>query len=89
MRQALQLAEQSIGMASPNPQVGCVLVRNGVAVGRGAHHYDRRDHAEVAALAEAGSQARGSTAYVTLEPCAHTGRTPPCAEALIHAGVGR
>ncbi len=89
MRQALLLAEGSVGLASPNPRVGCVLVKQGVVVGRGAHHYDRKDHAEVVALCEAGSQARGATAYVTLEPCSHTGRTPPCADALLKAGVVR
>ena len=89
MRQALQLAQASIGMASPNPRVGCVLVRHGVPVGRGAHHYDVKDHAEIVALKDAGAQARGATAYVTLEPCSHTGRTPPCAAALVEAGVGR
>ena len=89
MRHALELAEASVGLASPNPHVGCVLVRHGIVVGRGAHHYDRKDHAEAVALREAGEQARGATAYVTLEPCAHTGRTPPCAQALIGAGVAR
>ena len=89
MGEALRLAEASIGLASPNPRVGCVLVRAGALVGRGAHHYDRKDHAEVVALREAGGQAREATAYVTLEPCAHTGRTPPCAEALVKAGVSR
>ena len=89
MGEALRLAEASIGLASPNPRVGCVLVRAGSLVGRGAHHYNRKDHAEVVALREAGGQARDATAYVTLEPCAHTGRTPPCAEALVKAGVAR
>ncbi len=89
MSEALRLAEASVGLASPNPRVGCVLVRAGALVGRGAHHYDRKDHAEIAALREAGGQARDATAYVTLEPCAHTGRTPPCAEALVKAGVAR
>lgn len=89
MRQALLLAEGSIGLASPNPRVGCVLVKAGLVVGCGAHHYDRRDHAEVVALREAGQEARGATAYVTLEPCSHTGRTPPCADALLKAGVER
>ncbi len=89
MGEALRMAEASIGLASPNPRVGCVLVRRGVLVGRGAHHYDRKDHAEVVALREAGGHAREATAYVTLEPCAHTGRTPPCAEALVKAGVSR
>jgi len=89
MRQALHLAEDSVGLASPNPQVGCVLVRDGNVVGRGAHLYDEHDHAEVAALKAAGAQAQGATAYVTLEPCSHTGRTGPCAGALIQAGVAR
>ncbi len=89
MRHALQLAQASIGLASPNPRVGCVLVRNGVVIGRAAHHYEAKDHAEVVALREAGPKARGATAYVTLEPCSHTGRTPPCAAALIQAGISR
>ncbi len=89
MRQALQLAQDSTGLASPNPHVGCVLVKNGVVVGRGAHHYNKREHAEIVALREAGEQARGATAYVTLEPCAHVGRTGPCAVALREAGVAR
>ena len=89
MRQAVALAEGSIGLASPNPRVGCVLVRNERAVGRGAHLYEKLDHAEVVALRQAGEQARGATAYVTLEPCAHTGRTGPCADALIRAGLAR
>ncbi len=89
MRQALRLAEDSVGLASPNPQVGCVLVRDGAVVGRGAHLYDARDHAEIAALKAAGMQAHGATAYVTLEPCSHTGRTGPCASALIQAGIAR
>ena len=89
MRQALTLAENSIGLASPNPVVGCILVKGDIAVGRGAHLYDQLDHAEIVALREAGEQARGATAYVTLEPCSHTGRTGPCAEALVRAGVAR
>jgi diaminohydroxyphosphoribosylaminopyrimidine deaminase/5-amino-6-(5-phosphoribosylamino)uracil reductase len=91
MRQALGLAEKTIGLASPNPVVGCVLVRDDVAVGRGAHLYDQLDHAEIVALKEANAAglAQGATAYVTLEPCSHTGRTGPCADALIRAGVGR
>ena len=89
MQEALLLAERSIGLASPNPIVGCVLVRDDMAVGHGAHIYDNLDHAEIVALAEAGLQARGATAYVTLEPCSHTGRTGPCADALIRAGVIR
>lgn len=89
MRQALQLADGAIGLTSPNPTVGCVLVRNGRVLGRGAHHYDTRDHAEIVALREAGEDARGATAYVTLEPCSHTGRTGPCSQALVKAGVAR
>ncbi|RXS94653.1 bifunctional diaminohydroxyphosphoribosylaminopyrimidine deaminase/5-amino-6-(5-phosphoribosylamino)uracil reductase RibD [Silvibacterium dinghuense] len=89
MQRALGLARQSIGLASPNPHVGCVLVKNGAVVGEGFHVYDRRDHAEIVALKAAGDAARGATAYVTLEPCSHTGRTGPCADALIAAGVAR
>ncbi len=89
MRQALALAEGSIGLASPNPRVGCVLVQSERVVGQGAHIYARLDHAEIVALREAGEQARGATAYVTLEPCAHVGRTGPCADALIQAGLAR
>jgi len=89
MSHALELARKSVGLTSPNPTVGCVLVKNGAIVGQGFHDYERRDHAEVAALAMAGQAARGATAYVTLEPCCHTGRTGPCTEALIEAGVVR
>ena len=89
MRQALTLAEESVGLASPNPVVGCVLVQDELAVGRGTHRYDALDHAEVIALKSAGARAKGATAYVTLEPCAHTGRTGPCADALIASGVAR
>src|SRR5277367_6140521 len=89
MTQALGLARRGVGLASPNPTVGCVIIRDGQMVGAGFHQYDRRDHAEVVALREAGEFARGATAYVTLEPCSHFGRTGPCADALIAAGVGR
>jgi len=89
MRRALEMAQASKAVSSPNPAVGCVLVRDGVVVGEGFHDYERRDHAEVVALKQAGDAARGSTAYVTLEPCCHTGRTGPCTEALIAAGVAR
>ncbi len=93
MNRALALARESVGLASPNPAVGCVLVREtageGQAVGEGFHAYDSRDHAEIVALKQAGAAARGATAYVTLEPCSHCGRTGPCAEALIDAGVNR
>jgi diaminohydroxyphosphoribosylaminopyrimidine deaminase/5-amino-6-(5-phosphoribosylamino)uracil reductase len=89
---ALTLARAAAPFASPNPSVGCVLTLNNVTLGEGAHHYDKRDHAEIAALKEAASlshNVRGATAYVTLEPCAHHGRTGPCAEALIAAGIAR
>jgi diaminohydroxyphosphoribosylaminopyrimidine deaminase/5-amino-6-(5-phosphoribosylamino)uracil reductase len=90
MNRALALARNGIGLTSPNPAVGCVIVdRNGELAGEGWHEYDLRDHAEVAALRTAGSRARGATAYVTLEPCNHTGRTGPCTQALINAGVSR
>lgn len=89
MRRALELARESKAVSSPNPAVGCVLVRAGAVVGEGFHDYDRKDHAEVVALKQAGEGARGATAYVTLEPCCHTGRTGPCTEALVAAGVAR
>ena len=89
MRRALRLAERGRGHVSPNPVVGAVLVRDGAIVGEGAHLKIGGPHAEVHALAAAGDRARGATLYVTLEPCAHHGRTPPCAEALIEAGVRR
>ena len=89
MARALQLAEQGLWTTSPNPHVGCVLLRDGEIVGEGWHEKAGEPHAEVHALRAAGERARGATAYVTLEPCSHTGRTPPCAEALIAAGVSR
>lgn len=89
MRRALELAEHGRRTVSPNPLVGCVLVRGGEVVGEGGHERAGGPHAEIAALADAGDRARGATAYVTLEPCAHTGRTGPCADALIAAGVTR
>ncbi|MCK6389523.1 MAG: bifunctional diaminohydroxyphosphoribosylaminopyrimidine deaminase/5-amino-6-(5-phosphoribosylamino)uracil reductase RibD [Azonexus sp.] len=89
MARALRLAEQGLWTTSPNPRVGCVLVRDGEVVGEGWHAKAGEPHAEVHALRAAGDKARGATAYVTLEPCSHFGRTPPCAEALIAAGVGR
>jgi diaminohydroxyphosphoribosylaminopyrimidine deaminase/5-amino-6-(5-phosphoribosylamino)uracil reductase len=106
MQRALELARRGIGLSSPNPAVGCVLLDSaGELAGEGWHEYDRRDHAEVAALkaaglsipssplegqgSRAGDRLRGGTAYVTLEPCNHTGRTGPCTEALISAGLGR
>ena len=89
MAQALRLAEQGLYGTSPNPRVGCVLVAGEDIVGSGWHQRAGEPHAEVHALREAGGAARGATAYVTLEPCSHHGRTPPCAEALIEAGVAR
>jgi diaminohydroxyphosphoribosylaminopyrimidine deaminase / 5-amino-6-(5-phosphoribosylamino)uracil reductase len=89
MQRALDLAHKSIGLASPNPAVGCVLVKNENRIGEGFHSYDQRDHAEIVALKSAGPSAKGSTAYVTLEPCSHSGRTGPCANALIEAGIAR
>ena len=89
LARALQLAEQGIYTTDPNPRVGCVLVRDGAVVGEGAHLYAGEPHAEVHAVRSAGARARGATAYVTLEPCCHTGRTPPCTDALIDAGVAR
>lgn len=89
MAQALALAERGRHTVSPNPLVGCVLVRGGEVVGQGWHQRAGGPHAEVLALTEAGEAAQGATAYVTLEPCAHTGRTAPCADALIAAGVTR
>lgn len=89
MRRALDLAHKSVGLASPNPAVGCVLVHQDQVIGEGFHAYDLRDHAEIVALKAAGAHAKGSTAYVTLEPCTHSGRTGPCANALIEAQVAR
>ncbi|MCB8933611.1 MAG: bifunctional diaminohydroxyphosphoribosylaminopyrimidine deaminase/5-amino-6-(5-phosphoribosylamino)uracil reductase RibD [Chthonomonadaceae bacterium] len=85
MDRAIALSRR--GYPAPNPRVGCVIVRDGEIVGEGFHPYAGAPHAEVFALREAGDKARGATAVVTLEPCAHTGRTPPCAEALIEAGI--
>jgi diaminohydroxyphosphoribosylaminopyrimidine deaminase / 5-amino-6-(5-phosphoribosylamino)uracil reductase len=97
MQRALDLAIETIGLASPNPQVGCVLTKKSPAgkpeiIGEGAHLYDNRDHAEIVSLKQAaarGISTKGATAYVTLEPCSHHGRTPPCADALIEAGIAR
>ena len=89
MARALQLAARGLDTTSPNPRVGCVIVRDGVTVGEGWHARAGEAHAEVHALRQAGAAARGATAYVTLEPCSHFGRTPPCADALIEAGVAR
>jgi diaminohydroxyphosphoribosylaminopyrimidine deaminase/5-amino-6-(5-phosphoribosylamino)uracil reductase len=92
MQRALQLAAATTALASPNPQVGCVLVRENTVIGEGAHLYDRRDHAEIAALKAAAARGLsivGATAYITLEPCSHQGRTGPCSDALIAAGLTR
>jgi diaminohydroxyphosphoribosylaminopyrimidine deaminase / 5-amino-6-(5-phosphoribosylamino)uracil reductase len=89
MEHALVLARKGVGLASPNPTVGCVIVNDGQIVGEGFHQYDWRDHAEIVALKSAKERARGSTLYVTLEPCSHTGRTGACTEAIISAGVQR
>src|SRR6266705_2213754 len=89
MRAALALARRGLGRVWPNPAVGCVIVKEGRVVGRGWTQPGGRPHAETEALARAGEAAQGATAYVTLEPCCHHGRTPPCADALIAAGVRR
>ena len=89
MARALQLAARGLETTTPNPRVGCVLVRDGVIIAEGWHERAGQPHAEAAALAAAGPAARGATAYITLEPCAHYGRTPPCAKALVEADVGR
>lgn len=89
MDQALALASLGLFSTSPNPRVGCVLVREGTLIGSGWHKHAGGDHAEVMALKEAGPKARGATAYITLEPCNHHGRTPPCSNALIKAGIAR
>jgi diaminohydroxyphosphoribosylaminopyrimidine deaminase/5-amino-6-(5-phosphoribosylamino)uracil reductase len=90
LKQALELAARGRGMASPNPLVGALIVdERGRIVGSGTHLYEGRKHAEIIALEEAGDKARGNTLYINLEPCSHTGRTGPCADALIAAGIGR
>ena len=89
MEHALALARKGTGLASPNPMVGCVIVWDGQIIGEGFHQYEWRDHAEIIALKSAGERARGATLYVNLEPCNHTGRTGPCTEPIIAAGVSR
>ncbi len=90
MQQALELARQGIALASPNPCVGAVIVNaTGKVVGRGSHTYEGRKHAEIVAIEQAGARARGATLYLNLEPCSHTGRTPPCSDAVITAGIKR
>lgn len=89
LREALELAAQGRARTSPNPMVGAVLVKDGQIVGRGVHIYDALDHAEIIALRHAGHHTRGATLYINLEPCSHHGRTAPCADSLIGAGVAR
>jgi diaminohydroxyphosphoribosylaminopyrimidine deaminase/5-amino-6-(5-phosphoribosylamino)uracil reductase len=89
MMRALILALRGVALAHPNPVVGAVLVKNGRVIGEGFHEYDKRDHAEIVALKQAGAKARGATLYITLEPCCTTGRTGPCTKAIIAAGVKR
>ncbi len=89
MARALRLAERGLYTATPNPRVGCVIARGDEIVGEGFHERVGEPHAEIHALRRAGAQARGATVYVTLEPCSHHGRTPPCADALVEAGVAR
>src|SRR5881397_1563533 len=90
MRRALQLAERGLGRTTPNPVVGaCVVTDEGVMVGHGSHERAGAPHAEVHALNEAGPRARGATLFCTLEPCAHTGRTGPCAPLVVEAGIRR
>lgn len=89
MRTALSLARRGLGRVWPNPAVGCVLVKDGTVIGRGWTQPGGRPHAETEAIARAGAGARGATAYVTLEPCSHHGKTPPCADALVAAGIAR
>ncbi len=89
MTRALQLAEQGLYTTQPNPRVGCVIVKDGKIVGEGAHLKAGEPHAEVFALRQAGNVAKGATLYVTLEPCSHTGRTPPCSQAIIDVGISK
>ncbi|MEY3047366.1 MAG: bifunctional diaminohydroxyphosphoribosylaminopyrimidine, partial [Pseudomonadota bacterium] len=87
MQKAISLAEHGLFTTTPNPRVGCLIVRDGKVVGQGWHEKAGEAHAEVMALRQAAGRARGATAYVTLEPCNHIGKTGPCTEALIQAGV--
>jgi len=89
MRRAIEVAWKGIGRTSPNPMVGCVIVNDGEIVGEGYHLYEKVDHAEVIAIRNAGEKVKGATMYVTVEPCCHTGRTPPCTDAIIKAGISK
>src|SRR5690348_369695 len=89
MREVLELASKGRSLASPNPLVGAVVVRDGEVVGRGFHTYAGLHHAELIALAQAGEKAKGATLYVNLEPCSHYGRTPPCVNAIKQAGIAK
>jgi diaminohydroxyphosphoribosylaminopyrimidine deaminase/5-amino-6-(5-phosphoribosylamino)uracil reductase len=89
MNLALQLAKKGYGWTSPNPMVGAVLVRNHKIIGQGYHHYSGGDHAEIIAINQAGNESRGATLYITLEPCCHYGKTPPCTSRIIQAGITR
>ena len=89
MNEAIALAKKAIGRTAPNPSVGALIVKNGQVIGRGFHPKAGKPHAEVYALAEAGDNARGAALYVTLEPCSHYGKTPPCTDAIIKAGISR
>jgi len=89
MQRALELARRGVGLAHPNPHVGAIVARGHQKIGEGFHEYDKRDHAEIVALKQAGEKARGATLYVTLEPCCTAGRTGPCTKAIIAAGIAR
>src|SRR5688500_11501520 len=89
MSAAIAYARRGLGVTAPNPAVGCIIVKDGVIIGRGATQPGGRPHAETVALADAGEAARGATLYVTLEPCSHHGVTGPCANAIVQAGVTR
>ena len=89
MHLALELAKHGEGRVNPNPLVGAVVVKNGKIIGKGYHHEYGGPHAEVFALQEAGEEAKGATIYVTLEPCSHYGKTPPCAKKIIDSGIKR
>jgi len=89
MQRAIELARQGEGLAHPNPMVGAILVRDGEIVGEGYHLFANIKHAEIVAIEAAGKAAQGSTLYCSLEPCCHYGRTPPCTDAIIQAGIAR